>query len=704
MHTLRRLGWNLGTILVLSLIVVTSALAEKRVALVIGNGEYKSVPKLPNPPNDASDVEDSLKRLNFSVRKVINGRYDDMRRALLQFGRDARTADIALVFYAGHGIEVGGENWLIPTDAELRTDIDVDHEAISLRSILPILENSSKLGLIILDACRNNPFDAKMKRTIRRRAVSRGLAEVEPTGNVLVAYAAKDGTTAADGNGRNSPYTASLLKYIEQPGMEINFLFRNVRDDVIAATRREQFPFVYGSLSRDAIYLKPPQKKPPAMRPDEMAWTFLRDNGGIPALRKFISQFPTSPFALAARDRIAALQQAADAIPKPPRPDDIAWNLLQNSDNIAVLKNFLQQFPKSPFAPAARDRIAALQQAADAKPKLPQADDIAWNLLQNSDNIAVLKNFLQQFPKSLFAPAARDRIAALQQAADAKPKPPQADDIAWKLLQTSGNIAVLKNFLQRFPESPFAPAARDRIAALQQADDAKPKPLRPDDIAWTLLQNSEDIDVLKRFVRRFPDSPHRGLADARIASLQAAAATPAAPSPAPVVAPPREIVPLPVAAPPRPNVDPSAFELAFWNSIKDSDNPGEFASYLKRYPRGAFVPLAKLRLEDLKKPPSRTTPAVKAPAAASPPKKVAPRPTRRAKADPGADVNSNRNRQPSGGSRRRRYAPGTPEARANGDRLERNCSRGYGRACQALQRACQSGRRKACLRLRRVGR
>ena len=251
-----RLGLRALTFAAAILLIGAPALAAKRVALVIGNSAYRSVPTLTNPDNDADDISAAFKRLGFTVREIKDGTYDAMRRGLLEFNRDVRGADIGIVFYAGHGIEVGGENWLIPVDAELRSDIDVDHEAIGLKSLLPALESTGKLGLVILDACRNNPFAAKMQRSIRTRSVSRGLAEIEPTGNVLVAYSAKDGTTAADGAGRNSPFTSSLLKYIETPGLEINFLFRNVRDDVIAMTNREQQPFVYGSLSKEAIFFK----------------------------------------------------------------------------------------------------------------------------------------------------------------------------------------------------------------------------------------------------------------------------------------------------------------------------------------------------------------------------------------------------------------------------------------------------------------
>jgi hypothetical protein len=228
----------------------------KRVALVIGNSAYRNVPALPNPPNDASDLAAALNRLGFVVTLITDASFDEMRRSLIALGRDAAGADMAAVYFAGHGMEISGENWLIPVDAELKKDTDALNEAISLRSVMLQVSNTTSLGLIILDACRNNPFAAKMQRSLAlRAAVSGGLGRIEPVGNVLVAYAARDGTTALDGDGRNSPFTAALLHNIETPGVEVTFMFRNVRDDVMEVTRNEQQPFVYGSLSRKAIYL-----------------------------------------------------------------------------------------------------------------------------------------------------------------------------------------------------------------------------------------------------------------------------------------------------------------------------------------------------------------------------------------------------------------------------------------------------------------
>jgi hypothetical protein len=237
---------------------VAPARAENRMALVIGNSAYQNVPTLTNPVNDATDIAASLKRLDFEVRILIDARFDEIRRALISFGQLARGAEFAVIYFAGHGMEVGGENWLIPIDAQLANDLDVPNETIGLQSLMRAVSNASRLGLVVLDACRSNPFLPKMQQTNLTRAVARGFTRVEPNDNVLVAYSARDGTTAIDGAGRNSPFTGSLLKNIETPGLDVRFLFAGVRDEVMAATNRQQQPFIYGSLSRETISLKPP--------------------------------------------------------------------------------------------------------------------------------------------------------------------------------------------------------------------------------------------------------------------------------------------------------------------------------------------------------------------------------------------------------------------------------------------------------------
>ncbi len=231
---------------------------ETRVALVIGNADYRNVARLPNPPRDAGAVAEGLRRVGFATVQVSsNLSRDGMIAALRAFEREAEKADWAVVYFAGHGIEVNGMNYLIPVDAALKADKDVQDEAVPLERVLSAIESARKLRLVILDACRDNPFMTTMKRSIASRSIGRGLAQVEPEGGVLVAYAAKHGQVALDGDGANSPFVSALVKRLDTPGLDISLLFRLVRDDVLAATARQQEPYVYGSLPGEVLSFRP---------------------------------------------------------------------------------------------------------------------------------------------------------------------------------------------------------------------------------------------------------------------------------------------------------------------------------------------------------------------------------------------------------------------------------------------------------------
>jgi uncharacterized caspase-like protein len=229
--------------------------AEKRVALVIGNSDYAAVARLSNPRRDADAVAASLRRIGFrTVTLEADLSRDKLVRALRAFQDEAETADWAMIYYAGHGIEVGGVNYLVPIDARLKDDRDVQDEAVPLDRLLSAIEGAKKLRLVVLDACRDNPFVAQMRRSVGTRSIGRGLARIEPEGGTLVAYAAKHGQVALDGDGANSPFVGALVRHLQTPGLEINKLFRLVRDDVMAATGRKQEPFVYGSLPGEDFF------------------------------------------------------------------------------------------------------------------------------------------------------------------------------------------------------------------------------------------------------------------------------------------------------------------------------------------------------------------------------------------------------------------------------------------------------------------
>jgi tetratricopeptide (TPR) repeat protein len=235
-----------------------SIINERRVALIIGNGSYQSVTALPNPRRDAETLAQALRGVGFqSVQVAADLTRDRLAQALQAFAAEADRADWAVVYFAGHGIEIGGVNYLIPTDARLKADRDVPLETVALDQVLATVAGAKKLRLVVLDACRDNPFVARMTRTIAGRSIGRGLASIEPEGGTLVAFAAKHGQTALDGaQGGNSPFVSALVKHLQSPNVEISKMFRLVRDDVLASTGKQQEPFTYGSLPGQDFFFR----------------------------------------------------------------------------------------------------------------------------------------------------------------------------------------------------------------------------------------------------------------------------------------------------------------------------------------------------------------------------------------------------------------------------------------------------------------
>lgn len=230
----------------------------RRAALVIGNSAYVNVQRIPNPENDAREMAAALKRLDFDVTLKQNLGSAAMRSALRDFEDKAAGADWAVVFYAGHGMQLDGKSWLIPVDAKLERATDAPDEAVELDRVLDRLRPANGLRLVMLDACRNNPFLVRMAmgKEAQRGEVSRGLARIEPQHGELVFYAARDGQTAKDGEAQHSPFTAALLGHIEEPDLELGRLVRKVTSDVLRTTGAQQEPFVYGRLPDQDFFFR----------------------------------------------------------------------------------------------------------------------------------------------------------------------------------------------------------------------------------------------------------------------------------------------------------------------------------------------------------------------------------------------------------------------------------------------------------------
>src|SRR5215470_271140 len=313
-----------GLLLVL-LSIPFPVFAEKRVALVIGNGAYVKAPQLPNPTNDSAAMAGLLRKAGFDiVEEKADLPADAMRRFLRDFSEHVRDADIAVVFYAGHGMEMNGVNYLIPVDATLARDVDVEDEAVALDRVIRTLEPARRLQLVILDSCRDNPFLRSMRRTTVSRSVRSGHGDVDEKmlpPNTLIAYAQKAGATAEDGTSSNSPYTTALLKHLPTPGLDVELALRRVRDEVLQATRNRQEPFKYGSLGGAELPLVPAVANPWApiapqpVNTAEREWQqYAKDTKDVRLPEAFKEKHKADPvYVRLAEARIEALKKQQDA-------------------------------------------------------------------------------------------------------------------------------------------------------------------------------------------------------------------------------------------------------------------------------------------------------------------------------------------------------------------------------------------------------
>lgn len=239
--------------------------ADGRFALVIGNGDYESAGRLANPVNDATDMARALEQVGYAVSLHLNADHLSMSQALRSFRRDSAGAEHAIIYFAGHGVAPTGTSYVLPTDARVTRPEDLEIEAIDVDALTAHVAHASELGLIILDACRDTPMLAQMIQQNPTRSLSRGLTRAQPRGGTLIAYATEAGAVAADGDQRNSPYTAALIETLNEPSLEVGFFFRKVRDRVLTATAGAQRPDHYSALPAKQIFLNQTVPQPAAL-------------------------------------------------------------------------------------------------------------------------------------------------------------------------------------------------------------------------------------------------------------------------------------------------------------------------------------------------------------------------------------------------------------------------------------------------------
>src|SRR6516225_3133714 len=293
------------------------AFAERRVALIIGNSNYQNAPILPNPERDARGIADMFQKAGYEiVTTAFNVGSLDFKSTIRKFEDAVTDADIAVIYYAGYGLNIHGTNYLIPIDAKLTSDRDANDETITLEQLVESVHSAKRLRVIIIDACRDNPF-ARIMKTERMASFS-GLAAVEPNSiDTLIAYAAKSGTTAQDGGGDHSPFAAALITNLFVPGLDIRLAFGRVRDEVLKKTGLMQEPFVYGSLGGGNIALVSAPSQPVVsndLAGERSDYALVEKIGTKGAWQVFLNQHPSGFYADLARQQIAIVQDQSDRL------------------------------------------------------------------------------------------------------------------------------------------------------------------------------------------------------------------------------------------------------------------------------------------------------------------------------------------------------------------------------------------------------
>jgi DNA segregation ATPase FtsK/SpoIIIE-like protein len=462
------------------LIAADAAGAEKRVALVVGNSGYQTVPQLANPARDATAVAKMFRDAGFDTVEVqLNVGNLDFKRAIRKFETTADQADIAVVYYAGHGLEIGGVNYLIPVDARLASDRDADDEAIPLERLVSSADGAKRLRLIVLDACRDNPFVRVMRRERKTasRAVVAGLGKVEPTStDTLIAYAAKAGSTADDGEGLHSPFTTAVLKNLTVPGLDVRLAFGRVRDEVLRVTASRQEPFVYGSLGGGNIALVPAPARPQEASITDIKadYELVQQIGTKRAWEVFLATHPTGFYADLARAQIEALNNQSNvrlaALPKPetqsretPTREALEWDRVKDTADPALLRRFIGRFPDSPLTVNAQQRIEVLQKAAQEREQQARAErEAARKAAEEARRQAEQRRAEQAAARKKEEEERRARAAEAEQKAKAAEAERKAAEAKQKAEQAERDRAAAEAAAQR--------AAAERQAKAAEAE------------------------------------------------------------------------------------------------------------------------------------------------------------------------------------------------------------------------------------------
>jgi hypothetical protein len=376
----------------------------KRIALVIGNGAYTKAPPLKNPPNDARDVAATLKQLGFTVASAIDADQRTMKRLIREFGQQLKSGGQGLFYYAGHGVQLRGRNYLIPANAEIQSETDVEDQGVDISLVLGLMDEAENgLNIVILDACRNNPFARSF------RSAGSGLAQVDAPTGTLIAYATSPGRVASDGQGRNGLYTSELLSQMRVTGIGVEEMFKRVRAGVQRQTSGQQVPWESSSLVGDFYFAAPTlsastknvnnngagEEAVNRMALDPAAfelsyWDSIKSSTNPDDFKAYLEKYQAGQFSTLAKNRIKMLEVATKpAEPEPPSRNgggtEIAfWDSVKNSTNAEDFRAYLKKYPNGAFAELATNRLKPLESALRDKEKEDDAKRAAEELAKQT--------------------------------------------------------------------------------------------------------------------------------------------------------------------------------------------------------------------------------------------------------------------------------------------------------------------------------
>jgi formylglycine-generating enzyme required for sulfatase activity/uncharacterized caspase-like protein len=469
------------------------ATGEKRIALVIGNSDYTQGP-LKNPVNDARAMRARLEGLGFEVILRENLKSREISSVYREFRNKITPGAVALVFYAGHGVQFKGQNYFPAIDSDINFEEDVPLQSLNLGNLLDNMEEAKAgVSLVFLDACRDNPFARKFRST------SRGLAKVEAASGTLIHYATKPGSVAADGDGLNGTYTEALLAQLGEPGVQVELMLKKVTHRVTQKTSGKQEPWVEGSLRGEFYFIfQGPttvnvQQAP--TDPDSSAWQAADSLGTLSAYEAYLREYPKGRHAAAARIKIGALKPGArPAVSPAPTsaassdPETAFWNEVKASGTRDYYEVYLKQYPKGKFGALAKLELKKLddgekvqaareeaerklaaeqerQEAARKEQAAREADQRAWESAQRGNTEAAYRQYQANNPQGRYQVQAQTRLKELE-----TDEAYRSETDHWQRISGAKDSATVQGYLDRYPSGRYVSAAQTKLAAVKKEE------------------------------------------------------------------------------------------------------------------------------------------------------------------------------------------------------------------------------------------